>query len=134
MVNVPNWLPLRFRLPGGDWILPDTANVLDHRLMLHLSVGLLERRTRYGLGDDGVLTVRQQRIVHMGDPHLAALRTEFTAEGFSGPLEVEAALDGGVTNSGVARYTSTAAPPHRTQSGCAAARALPTSGSASPPG
>ncbi|MEU9055989.1 glycosyl hydrolase family 65 protein [Streptomyces sp. NPDC048384] len=104
MVNVPNWLPLRFRLPGGDWILPDTANVLDHRLMLHLSVGLLERRTRYGLGDDGVLTVRQQRMVHMGDPHLAALRTEFTAEGFSGPLEVEAALDGGVTNSGVARY------------------------------
>lgn len=22
MVNVPNWLPLRFRLPGGDWLTP----------------------------------------------------------------------------------------------------------------
>ncbi|MFI7413418.1 glycoside hydrolase family 65 protein [Streptomyces sp. NPDC049627] len=104
MVNVPNWLPLRFRLPDGHWLTPDNTTVLDHRQMLHLSAGLLERRTRYDLGDDRVLTVRQQRLVHMADPHLAALRTEFTAEGFSGQLEVEAALDGGVTNAGVARY------------------------------
>ena len=48
--------------------------------------------------------MRQLRLVHMADPHLAALRTEFTAEDFSGELEVEAALDGGVTNAGVARY------------------------------
>ena len=40
----------------------------------------------------------------MGDPHLAALRTEFTAEGWSGEIEVESALDGDVTNAGVARY------------------------------
>lgn len=104
MVNVPNWLPLRFRIPEGPWIDPDTAEVLEHRQMLLLAEGLLERRTRYGLGGGRVLTVRQLRMVHMADPHVAALRTEFTAEGFSGRLEVEAALDGGVTNSGVARY------------------------------
>ncbi|MGP4050204.1 glycoside hydrolase family 65 protein [Streptomyces sp. 2A115] len=104
MVNVPNWLPLRFRLPDGPWLTPDTATVLEHRETLHLSAGLLERRTRYDLGQERVLAVRQQRLVHMADPHLAALRTEFTAEGFSGALEVEAALDGGVTNSGVPRY------------------------------
>ncbi|MER6221272.1 glycosyl hydrolase family 65 protein [Streptomyces sp900105755] len=104
MVNLPNWLPLRFRLPGGDWLTPDTATVLDHRQVLHLATGLLERRTRFGLGDGGVLSVRQQRVVHMADPHLAALRTEFTAEGHAGELEVEAALDGRVTNAGVPRY------------------------------
>jgi trehalose/maltose hydrolase-like predicted phosphorylase len=104
MVNLPNWLPLRFRLPGGHWLTPDNATVLEHRQMLHLSAGLLERRTRYDLGGDRVLTVRQQRLAHMADPHLGALRTEFTAEGFSGPLDVEAALDGGVTNAGVPRY------------------------------
>ncbi|MBT2420168.1 glycoside hydrolase family 65 protein [Streptomyces sp. ISL-22] len=104
LVNVPNWLPLRFRLPEGHWLTPDNATVLDHRQLLHLSAGLLERRTRYGLGGGRVLVVRQRRLVHMADPHLAALRTEFTAEGFSGPLEVEAALDGGVTNAGVPRY------------------------------
>lgn len=104
LVNLPNWLPLRFRLPGQEWITPDTATVLEHGLVLHLSAGLLERRTRYDLGERRVLAVRQQRLVHMGDPHLAALRTEFTAEGFSGDLEVEAALDGGVSNAGVPRY------------------------------
>ncbi|MEV0173571.1 glycosyl hydrolase family 65 protein [Streptomyces sp. NPDC050803] len=104
MVNVPNWLPLRFRLRGGPWITPDTVPLLAHRLELRLTSGMLERRTRYDLGEGRVLRVRQQRIVHMADPHLAALRTEFTAEGFAGELEVEASLDGGVTNAGVPRY------------------------------
>ncbi|MYR86141.1 hypothetical protein GTY41_14650, partial [Streptomyces sp. SID685] len=61
-------------------------------------------RTRYRLGPDGSLLVRQSRLVHLGDPHLAALRTEFTTEGAALDLDVEAALDGDVTNAGVARY------------------------------
>ncbi|MFJ9898358.1 glycoside hydrolase family 65 protein [Streptomyces sp. NPDC091280] len=104
MVNVPNWLSLRFRPLAEQWLSPDRTKVRDHRQVLHLASGLLERRTRYELGGGRVLAVRQQSLVHMGDPHLAALRTEFTAEDFSGDLEVEAALDGGVTNAGVARY------------------------------
>ncbi|MEV8550237.1 glycoside hydrolase family 65 protein, partial [Streptomyces glaucescens] len=104
MVNLPNWLPLRFRLAERGWLTPETATVLGHRQIVHLDSGLLERHTRYALGGGRVLSVRQQRVVHMADPHLAALRTEFTAENFAGELEVEAALDGGVTNSGVARY------------------------------
>ncbi|WP_112470947.1 glycoside hydrolase family 65 protein [Streptomyces triticisoli] len=104
MVNVPNWLPLRFRLADGPWLTPDTATVLDHHQVLHLASGLLERRTRYGLGDGRSLIVRQQRIVHMADAYLAALRTEFTADGLAADLEVEAAVDGGVINAGVERY------------------------------
>ncbi len=104
MVNVPNWLPLRYRLPEGDWIDPDSADVLEHRQGLDLAAGVLERTTRYSLGGGRILTVRQRRLVHMADPHVAALRTWFTAEGLTGPLEVEAALDGGVTNAGVPRY------------------------------
>ncbi|MBC2904168.1 glycoside hydrolase family 65 protein [Streptomyces cupreus] len=104
MVNLPNWLPLRFRTVGGSWLTPDTATLLDHRMDLLLASGMLERRTRFDLGEGRVLSVLQQRIVHMADPHLAALRTEFTAEGFSGALEVEALLDAGVTNAGVPRY------------------------------
>ncbi|MGV9890236.1 glycoside hydrolase family 65 protein [Streptomyces sp. NPDC003395] len=104
MVNLPDWLPLRCRPAGGDWLTPDTAPVLEHRQVLHLESGLLERTTRYGLGPGRTLSVRQERLVHMADPHLAALRTEFTVEGTTTELEVEAALDGGVTNAGVARY------------------------------
>ncbi|MFD5406522.1 glycoside hydrolase family 65 protein [Streptomyces griseorubiginosus] len=104
MVNLPNWLPLCFRLSGGEWLTPDSAQLLDHRYVLHLACGSLERRSRYALGSGRALSVRQLRLVHMADPHLAALRTEFTAEGFTGELEVEAALDGTVTNAGVPRY------------------------------
>ncbi|MER6733237.1 glycoside hydrolase family 65 protein [Streptomyces puniciscabiei] len=104
MVNLPNWLPLRFRPVGGAWLTPDSAPVTEHLLILHLDPGLLERRTSYALDGDAVLHVRQLRLVHLGDRHLAALRTEFTLEGGGTELEVEAALDGRVTNSGVARY------------------------------
>ncbi|MGW2709385.1 glycoside hydrolase family 65 protein [Streptomyces sp. NPDC001356] len=104
MVNLPNWLPLRFRPTGGDWFTPDTVPVTEHHQVLHLDPGLLERRTRYPVGPDATLLVRQVRLVHLADPHLAALRTEFTAEGHTVELDVEAALDGRVTNSGVARY------------------------------
>ncbi|MFJ7333187.1 glycoside hydrolase family 65 protein [Streptomyces sp. NPDC101110] len=105
MVNLPNWLPLRFRRPGGAWLTPDTAPVLTHRQSVDLDAGLLERVTDYRLDTGQVLSVRQLRLVHMADPCLAALRTEFTLAGAPAELEVEAALDGGVTNSGVQRYS-----------------------------
>lgn len=104
MVNLPNWLPLRFRPAGGDWLTPDTVPVTEHHQVLHLDPGLLERRTRYPIGPAATLLVRQVRLVHLADPHLAALRTEFTVEGHTVELDVEAALDGRVTNSGVDRY------------------------------
>ncbi|MFJ6657281.1 glycoside hydrolase family 65 protein [Streptomyces sp. NPDC091377] len=104
MVNVPNWLPVRFRPLGRRWLTPDNTTVLDHRQALHLDAGILARRTRYALPGGGELTVRQERLVHLGDPHLAALRTEFTAGATPVELEVEVALDGGVRNTGVPRY------------------------------
>ncbi len=109
MVNLPNWLPLRFRVEaesdGGSWLTLDSEALLDHHQRLDLRAGTLERSMRYAVGDGRVLSVRQLRLVHMGDPHLAALRTEFTADGWEGVVAVEAALDGAVTNGGVARYS-----------------------------
>ncbi|MEU9849568.1 glycosyl hydrolase family 65 protein [Streptomyces sp. NPDC047985] len=109
LVNLPNWVPLRFRcrLPGGPWgpwFSPDVCAVMDYRHTLDLRRGTLTRTFRYRDDDTGVLGVEQIRLVHMGDPHLGALRTVFTAEDWSGEIEVEAALDGDVINSNVHRY------------------------------
>ncbi|MPY59023.1 glycoside hydrolase family 65 protein [Streptomyces spongiae] len=104
MVNLPNWLPLRFRAASGDWLSPDTGKVLDHRLSLDLREGTLERIVRYEDTTGRCFAVRQLRLLHMGDPHLALLRTELTPQGWSGEVEVESGLDGTVTNSGVERY------------------------------
>jgi len=109
LVNVPNWLLLRFRVrraggPWGTWFTPDTHPLLDHRHTLDLRRATLTRTFRHRAEGAGVLAVEQTRLVHMGDPHLAALRTVFTAEGWSGEIEVESALDGDVINGNVHRY------------------------------
>ncbi|MER7980141.1 glycosyl hydrolase family 65 protein [Streptomyces sp. NPDC095817] len=108
MVNLPNWLPLRVRTSTGTWLTPDTHQLLDHRLRLDTGAGTLERTARYEDEEGRRVAVRQVRLVHMAHPHVALLRTELTAEGWSGPVGIESALDGTVTNSGVERYRSLA--------------------------
>ncbi|GAA2445393.1 glycoside hydrolase family 65 protein [Streptomyces macrosporus] len=114
MVNLPNWLPLRFRITDGPgapadgpdppWWTPDEDGLLEYRQELDLRQGVLNRSFLLADPQGRRLRVEQSRLVHMGEPHLAALRTTFTAEGWSGTIEVESAVDGGVVNAGVARY------------------------------
>lgn len=109
LVNLPNWLPLHYRIhpagtAPGPWLTPDHSHLVEHRQSLDLRGGTLTRRSVYEDEAGRRLHVEQCRLVHMGDPHLAALRTVFRAEGWAGVIEVEAGIDGGVRNSGVARY------------------------------
>ena len=108
IVNIPNPMALRFRWVAdgtpGPWIDEQTANVAEHRLDLDLRRGVLTRFTRYVDGDGRVLQLTQRRLVSMELAHVAALETTFVVEGFDGHLEIESAIDGTVTNSGVPRY------------------------------
>ena len=104
LVNVPNWLPLSFRLAGGPWFDIADADVLDHRLELDLRRGMLTRRLRWKDPGGRRTSLVQRRFVSMKDPHLAGLQTTFTAENWSGTLEARSGLDGRVVNSGVKRY------------------------------
>ncbi|GAA3378998.1 glycosyl hydrolase family 65 protein [Streptomyces sannanensis] len=109
MVNLPNWLPLRYRChpddgPLGDWLTPDHRTLRHFHLSLDLRAGVLTHRMLFQDGHGRRLTVTHTRIVHMGDPHLAAQRTTLRAHGWSGTVEVESALDGDVSNAGVDRY------------------------------
>ncbi|MGC4987247.1 glycoside hydrolase family 65 protein [Streptomyces sp. DT193] len=109
LVNLPNWLLLRFRLrraegAWGSWFSPSKHAFLDHRHTLDLRRGTLTRSFQHGDGETGSMSVEQTRLVHMGDPHLAALRTVFTAEDWSGEIEIESSLDGQVLNGNVHRY------------------------------
>ncbi|MEU4874493.1 glycosyl hydrolase family 65 protein [Streptomyces sp. NPDC021608] len=109
MVNLPNWLLLRFRLrpadhSAGPWFSPDVWQPTGHRHVLDLRRGTLTRTFRIRDDEGRVLGVEQIRLVHMADPHLAALRTVFTAENWSGEIEIESGLDGQVSNGNVHRY------------------------------
>jgi alpha,alpha-trehalase len=104
LVNVPNWLPLRFRTSGGSWFNIADVAVDDYRQELDLRQGVLTRLFTYE-DDHGQRTrVTQRRFVHMGNPHVAGLQTTFLPENWSGRLELQSAIDGRVTNAGVARY------------------------------
>ena len=105
LVNWPNWLPLTFRPVDGDWFRPDDVNLLDFSLTLDLSEGLLQRDLRFRdpQGRDWSLTSR--RIVHMCDPHLAAIEWRLKPHDWEGEIEIRSALDGTVRNGNVERYS-----------------------------
>lgn len=104
LVNWPNWLPLTFRCEGDEWFRLERCDVLDFEVRLDLRRGLLDRRVRFRDRAGREFCLNSRRLVHMGRPHVAALRWELTPLDWSGPLEIRSALDGNVSNRGVARY------------------------------
>jgi alpha,alpha-trehalase len=104
LVNLPNWLPLAFRVADGEWFDPLTVEILSYRQELDMRKGLLRRTVRFKDAKDRVTLMENRRLVHMGNPHFAAQETTLTAENWSGRIEVRSALDGRVVNAGVERY------------------------------
>ena len=105
LVNWPNWLCLSFRPEGGDWLNLDEVETLEFRQELDVRDGLLIRRIRFRDAGDRRFTLVSRRLVHMADPHLAAIEWHLTAENWSGMIEIRSALDGSVRNANVARYS-----------------------------
>jgi trehalose/maltose hydrolase-like predicted phosphorylase/beta-phosphoglucomutase-like phosphatase (HAD superfamily) len=104
LVNLPNWLVLQFRVADAEWFDVRHADVLEHRFELDLRHGMLIRHLAWQDDQGRRTSVVQRRFVSMKDEHLAGLETTFTAENWSGRLEVRSALDGRVVNAGVKRY------------------------------
>lgn len=104
LVNWPNWLCLAFRVEGEDWFDIETVEILDFEQSLDLRRGILTRRMRFGMPDNRETSLVCRRLVHMANPHLAAIEWTLTAENWSGAIEIRSALDGTVTNQGVERY------------------------------
>jgi alpha,alpha-trehalase len=105
LVNLPNWLHLRFRIVDGDWFTLTNAAVEDYRQELDLRQGVLTRVFVFCDPRGRRTRVAQRRFVHMGKRHVAGLQTTFRAENWSGRMQVESAIDGRVVNAGVSRYS-----------------------------
>ncbi|MCE9517122.1 MAG: trehalose-phosphatase, partial [Mycobacterium sp.] len=104
LVNLPNWLSLKFRVDGGDWFDVDTADILTYRQNLDLRQAELTREFRFRDASGRTTRVVQRRIAAMHLPHACALETTVFAEDWSGTLEFLSMVDGDVRNSGVQRY------------------------------
>ncbi|WP_036494589.1 HAD-IA family hydrolase [Nocardia sp. BMG111209] len=104
LVNLPNWLPVTFRIDGGAWFDLDAAEILSYRQQFDLRRALLIRRFRVRDAAGRITAVRQRRFAAMHSPHLCALETLLTAENWAGRLEIRTTIDGDVRNTLVARY------------------------------
>ncbi len=108
LVNMPNWLPLTFRIDDGKWFGIDEVELLSFRQEVDLMRGLLRRVLRFRDQEGHTTRWNERRFVSMADPHLAGLCVELTAEDWAGRLTLRSGLDGGVVNDGVARYRALA--------------------------
>ena len=104
LVNLPNWLPLTFRIDGGDWFDVDAVKLLSYRQTLDLRGAVLTRELRFRDDAGRTTSVTQHRFVAMHMAHIAALETTIVAEDWSGTIEIRSTIDGNVRNSGVERY------------------------------
>ncbi|MFP4035767.1 MAG: trehalose-phosphatase, partial [Desulfovermiculus sp.] len=104
LVNMPNWLCLNFRHPDEAWFNPDDVEILNYRQELDIKNGILSRTVHFRDHAGRETKVFHRRMVCMHRMHMAALELSVVPVNWSGEIEIQTALDGQVTNSGVKRY------------------------------
>ena len=104
LVNLPNWLVLKFQVQGGAPFRLDDVELLDYRHELDIRAATVMRHLRFRDAAGRETTLASRRFVSMVDAHLGAIEWMITAENWSGEVTVITALDGRVTNRGVERY------------------------------
>ncbi len=104
LVNWPNWLFLSFRHNDGEWFNLDNCEVLDYTVELSIKEGVLKRKMRFKDKKNRETSLISRRVVSMHNPHTAGIEWTLIPENWSGEITVRTALDGNVTNNGVARY------------------------------
>jgi trehalose/maltose hydrolase-like predicted phosphorylase len=104
LVALPNWLVLQLRIDGDEPIQLDNVELLSysHELDVRCAVLARELRIRDRAGRES--TLRSRRFVSMARMHQAGVAWVLTPHNWSGTVEVISALDGRVSNQGVARY------------------------------
>src|SRR5215469_2798381 len=71
LVNLPNWLPMTFRIDEGEWFDLRRVEILEYRQALDLRRGLYLRTLRVRDPEGRVTSLAERRFVHMDAKHLA---------------------------------------------------------------
>lgn len=103
-VNIPNWLPLTFKIDDGEWFDPNQTQIVDFYRNLDLKTGLLTRVLTVNDKKGHETLIQSRRIASMENPHLAAMSYEITPLNYSGKITIKSSLDGNIINAGVERY------------------------------
>ena len=104
LVNLPNWLVLKLIIEGEETIGVSNVELLSYRHELDVRAAVVMREVRFRDRAGRETTLRSRRFVSMAHVHQAGIEWTVTPENWSGRVEIISALDGRVTNRGVARY------------------------------
>ncbi len=104
LVNLPNWLVLKLRIEDQEAIRLADVDLLAYRHQLDIRHATVIRELRFRDRSGRETTLRSRRFVSMADVHHAGIEWTLTPENWAGRVEVVSAIDGRVTNAGVARY------------------------------
>ena len=104
LVNCINWLPVTFKIDGGDWFQPHAANLLSYQKDLDFRDGSFTRRLVFRNPDGKETKVVVRHCVSMADKHLAAVKYSVTPLNYSGVITVKTGLHADHINDGVGRY------------------------------
>ncbi len=104
LVNLPNWLVLMLKIEDEDAIRIGNVELLAYRHTYDIGTAMVIRELRFRDRAGRETSLRSRRFASMAHSHQAAIEWTLTAENWSGKADVVSALDGRVTNGGVARY------------------------------
>ena len=103
-VTTPNWLPVEFRIGGGEFIEPLGQKILSYRQNICLRNGLMERDLVIQDNLGRITSISSRRFASMADPHRCALKFTLKPVNYSAEVEFRSGIDGRVRNKNVARY------------------------------
>jgi trehalose/maltose hydrolase-like predicted phosphorylase len=104
LVNLPNWLVLKLRVEDEEVLRLASIELLSYRHEYDVHNAIVSRTLRFRDRAGRESTLLSRRLVSMAHGHQAGIQWTLTPENWSGRVEVISALDGRVTNRGVARY------------------------------
>ena len=106
-VNIPNWLPIQFRIEGNEWFefKPEPSYEIEkiHR-KLDLKTGELKKIMIVKDSKGRRTKIDSSRFASMENPHLAGLQFSITPLNYSDKIEIQSELNGNHINAGVERY------------------------------
>jgi beta-phosphoglucomutase family hydrolase len=105
-VNVPNWLPVTFRINDGEWFDIHTTEIITIWRKLDFKSGLFSRLLKVKDKNGNETLIESKRFASMADPHLAALQYSVNPLNYSGKITIKTGINGAIINDGVERYKS----------------------------
>ena len=103
-VNTPNWLPIEFRINGGEFIDPYDQKILSYQQNLNFRNGLMTRDLVIQDNLGRISSIHSDRFTSMADPHRCAIAFAFKPVNYTAVVEFKSSIDGTVQNKNVARY------------------------------